>query len=436
MRPEAVISSSAITRSLELALSCLKGGFRTTDDGCSGWYHYLDDPHPGVTASAVGLYSFQMAGSRFERTDEVLQYLIDQQIQSPDQAEGGWSVRTTNGFPILEATAWVVRALSRSDIGRLKVSDSLRSGAEWIERNQNTDFGWGSYRGQPSRLFHTALATLALQECGGNPEVTTNSQKWLIGAQNTHAPAWGPTAGAEPTVLHTSIALLALVKIPGALSTNSIRQCADWLLERLEPGVHVERSTTVEEYDVPYVTGGATTVFQNSLPHFAGPLAITALLAAGVDPLQAKIFQSVQAIIDTQLESGNWELPRSPTRQSIWAIWPFISALSALRVSVFATQHSTATILFPGCAIVQSEETNKKLTRRLLIRNSVFDWLRQRKVAVALLTIAALATAIPLILLLTRRISITDFVLTLILPVLLTTFHLTWERWNRTKGEH
>jgi len=81
--------------------------------------------------------------------------------------------------------------------------------------------------------------------------------------------------------------------------------------------VHVEKETAVEDYDVPYVHNGADYTLQNSLPHFAGPITLTALLHANADPLQKKVFDAITEIVRTQeaqdpARSGSWELPRSP----------------------------------------------------------------------------------------------------------------------------
>ncbi|MFD9333918.1 prenyltransferase/squalene oxidase repeat-containing protein [Streptomyces sp. NPDC060028] len=433
MRSAAELSGTAVTASIDLAIGCLRQNFRTAP-GAAGWYHYLDDPNPGITASAVGLFTFGLAGGRFERAPEVVGYLTAQQRLSPDGCSGGWPVRTTNGFPIGEATAWVVRALSRPGAGLL-AGDSLRLGVEWLRANQNVDFGWGSYLGQPSRVFHTALNMLALHESGAGGEALANGQRWLIDVQNAQTPGWGPLPGAQPTVVHTSVALMALARIPGALSTNTMRQTAEWLLERIEPGVHVERSTTVEEYDVPFTDGGAPAIFQNSLPHFAGPLALSAIFSTGVvDPLQPKLFQAVSGIIDTQLEGGHWELPRSPMRPSVWALWPFVSALSAARSAVLSTPRSKASLLYPGCAIVQSEDQAQDLTRRLLIQNALFDWLRSKWLTLVLWAVALVTTGIPIALLVTGRFSVNDFLTALILPALLMVLQYVWERRPRARA--
>ena len=277
-----MLHRGSIDKSITLAVSCLRGHFRTVPSetesptAAAGWYHYLDDPTPGITASAVGLYCFSLANVEFERTGQVVDYLISRQIKTPFGS--GWAVRTTNDTPIVEATAWVVRSLNLPQTRTRASRAALDSGIEWLEANQNTDYGWGSYKGRPSRTFTTALSILALQESGGSRSVISHAHKWLIEVQGSSHPAWGPLPGSEPTVLHTSFALLALTA-SGTLPVTAVHQSLDWLMERLQPGRRVEKDTAVEEYDVPYSHNNTNYTFQNSLPHFAAPIALTTLLA-------------------------------------------------------------------------------------------------------------------------------------------------------------
>jgi hypothetical protein len=319
----------------------------------------------------------------------------------------------------------------------METNEALAAGIEWLEQNQNTDFGWGSYKGQPSRVFTTALSTLALTECGGSKEVISNAHQWLIEAQSPNQAAWGPLPAAEPTMLHTSFSLMVLTAAPGSLPGAAVRQTEDWLLERLVPGEHVEKVSTNEEYNVPYMHNQVLDTFQNSLPHFAGPITLNALLCAGVDPLQTKIFKAVDGIIDAQdksdsLRCGTWELPRSPTRPSMWAMWPFVAALAAARTRVVPSTGSTATLLFPGCAIIQSEGSAHHLTRRLLIRNAITDWFRERKIAVGLWTIAVAIAVILVVLWRIKALTLAVFLPGLLLPVLILTYQILWDRRKRS----
>lgn len=430
MKATAVASAQAIMDSVHAALHCLRRNFRTVENG-AGWYHYLDDPDPGITASAVGLFTFQSAKVTFERSQELLAYISRNQVTGHPVFGGGWPVRTTQGFPIVESTAWVVRALSGTGVAIPRDSDMLQRGLTWLENSQNTDLGWGSHRGQPSRVFTSALVMLALQEGGGSTTVIENGHKWLVDAQSPGVPAWGPLPGAEPTLLHTAITLLALLSLHGSLTANDVKQTCAWMFEQLEPGHHFERATVVEEYDVPYLDGERTVVFQNSLPHFAGPVAITALLAAGWDPMQPKIFDSISAIIESQSPNGNWELPRSPLRPSIWAIWPFVSALMAFKTATMPTSDSQVHLIFPGCAVVRTEASARPLTRRILFRNAAFDWARNHRLAILLWSLAVVSCILTLVLVLLGRVSVPESLLALVLPTLLLVFQLVWTRWER-----
>jgi hypothetical protein len=241
-------------------------------------------------------------------------------------------------------------------------------------------------------------------------------------------------------MLHTSFALLALLTISGSLPVTSIHQSIEWLTERLQPGEHVEKDTAVEEYDIPYRHNNTGYTFQNSLPHFAAPIALTAILGAGADPFQKKIFDTVSEIIraqETRVSAlrGSWELPRSPRRPSIWALWPFVAALSSTQAAIFPSGDSTATLLFPGCALIQSSSTTKHLTRRLLIKNALLDWLGLRKLAVALWTIAGLTIVIPLILWKTGQLTLDVFLIALVLPILLLLFQILWDRRGLSGGK-
>jgi hypothetical protein len=422
------IDGTRIQHALDLVVRCLRENLRPgPTEGSAGWYHYLDDPRPGVTASAVGLFVLALTGRRLDQHDAVVRFLVNEQITSDDDRDGGWPVRTSEGTPIIEATAWVVRALRFSGGLPAVVGEALGRGTEWIARNQNSDHGWGSYRGEPSRVFHTALAVLALEDCGTHPTAVRNARRWLLQAGNSDEPAWGPTAGAAPTLLHTGFASLALAG-SDSISTDRLREITDWMTDQLKPGIHVEHATTVEEYDIPLPGTGRQ--FQNSLPHFGGPVAVTALLRAGANPLNPKLFEAIEKIIESQTPAGHWVLPRSPTRPSIWAIWPFAAAIMATATALLPTPNSRIHLVFSGGGIVQADTGRQNLTRSALgrlVRNTATDWFRRRRVAILLYTIAAAVTGTAGTLLIIGRIGFTETMLALIVPVLLLVFQIGWD---------
>lgn len=426
-RVRAVLVSSGIDDAVQKAMTCLERSCRDGNPGMAGWYHYLDDSRPGVTASAVGLLLHRMTGSRFDREPEVIAYLLSEQAQDPDGRPGGWPVRTTDGFPILEATAWVVRALSLTGTGRPDVAEALRNGARWLVDNQNPDGGWGSYKGQPSRTFHTALAVLALTESGiAAPATFPTAAEWLRKRAVAGHPAWGPQDGASPTILHTAIALLALGRIGGSTDAALRERAAAWLLERLEAGVYTEPDSEVEEFDLPYIPqSGPLRTFQNSLPHFAGPVAVSALLSSGIDALDPKLFQMTSRIIADQQDEGHWLLPRSRRRQSIWAVWPFVAALTAMRTELFGSRKGLVTLLSPGTAVFSADPLGPPSLPSLLWQ-AMWRGIGFRPRSVLLASISAIVALTSTILIVLHLISWNEFLLAIIYPVLMTAFQIAW----------
>src|SRR4051812_11000372 len=103
---QARVDAAEIDASVRRALGLLRYTFRSPPgSGEAGWYHYLDDPRPGITASAVGLCCFSVADQLFERSDEVVRYIVANQVPRQQGARvsahdeellrGGWPIRTT-----------------------------------------------------------------------------------------------------------------------------------------------------------------------------------------------------------------------------------------------------------------------------------------------------------------------------------------------------
>lgn len=425
------LTHEGISRALEQALAQLRSCYRSTSTG-GGWYHYLDDPEPGVTASAVGLYAFDLAGERFQDADVVIDYVLAAQVASNDDRDGGWAVRTTLDFPILEATAWVIRALSGPGSRRMTSSDALGRGVAWMERNQNVDHGWGSHRGQPSRVFHTSLSILALAEAGADQTTMRAGAQWLVGAQNKGAPAWGPLPGSAPSILHTAFALQALSCLDDAISAEQrVRHC-DWLVEQLgSPQLtraHTELSTEVEEYDVPFASDGHAYNFQNSLPHFAGPVAAIALLRTPEASSLPLTFRLTREFMASQRSDGTWELPRSKQRPSIWAVWPFVAALSRAREVFVPDVEATADLLSNGIVVRYTAEGRKRVTAGLILRNSLLRAVLRHKVRSALVAVAVVLLVTMGVLFALGWIDGRGLVLSFAIPALFLTFDLLWGR--------
>ena len=429
---ERVSIDHCIARSLDLLRNTYHA--RTGDDTCCGWYHYLDDPKPGVTACAVALYVFSLAGVSFERSADVVGHLRTEQVRSDDPAlDGGWAVRTTHGFPLVEATAWVTRALSIPGVRSLRDAPTLERGATWLVNNQNTDYGWGSYKGCESRIFHTVLSIMALLDAGVDPTVVDNGMKWLLRAQAKDEPAWGCKPNEPVTLFHTSMALTALLRSPGQLGAAAIEDITRWIIGRLAAGVHTEPGSVVEEYEISYAVHGNKLTFANSLPQFAGPVACRALMLAGIDPHQSKLLEYIASITDAQVQDGYWTLARSPMRPSVWGIWPFIAALVAYRDRTLPVPSSRLLLLKEGAAVAWRSDVRLPSLRPIALQARMREWLVRNRVRIILRMTVAVSILLPTFLLATRSIDLVTFITTLVIPVLLLTFQILLERQEKER---
>jgi len=316
-----------LTSRIYRALALLRTTYRSNGLEC-GWYHYLDDNRPGATASAVGLMSFVIAGAPFEYTRNVLTFLRATQVVSNDpKLSGGWAIRTTGHQPVMEASGWIVRFLGLSRSLLKFDSPDVSAAYNWILQNQNADHGWGSLYGQASRTYLTCLALRALATLDPNCEALLLGQDWLLKNHSGTYSAWGPIPSSPPTVLHTGFVLLALAELGIDLNMPAIKQAYEWLLSNLRPAELVETLSQVEDYNIIYYENGERVTYQNSLPHFALPVAISALLRSPYGLHQEVVYRGLRTIVNKQLDDGYWDNPRNPARVSIWAIWPFFQAL-------------------------------------------------------------------------------------------------------------
>ncbi|MBD3339681.1 MAG: hypothetical protein GF353_11270 [Candidatus Lokiarchaeota archaeon] len=362
------MSETQLSIAINKTLDFLKKTYRSIpDEEMYGWYHYLDDPKPGITASSVVLYCFNLVGNPFERTEEVLLYLKRKQVISEKKKiHGGWPVRTTMNFPILESTSWVLRSSALNHALLNNNAPDISAGYDWIINNQNTDYGWGSYLDQPSRTFTTSLALLALSSLNKYSKELSLGADWLLKNQSADVPAWGAIPESQPTLLHTCWALLALSEIPNKLNRKSLSSSLEWVEKNVIANSLTEVSSQAEDYDIPFVDDNKSMVFQCSLPHFYLPIATYTLLKLSKDTVSNKAIQSVKTILNHQTDEGIWELPRSPMRPSIWAIWPFLSALHQAREIVLLRNNMELNLFSNNVVIVKSKNSSNSLLRIFL----------------------------------------------------------------------
>ena len=106
------IDGNAIETMVDRSLSLLTRTYHASTDLRGGWYHRLDSPNPGPSATASGMANFRLHGRVFEHEAECLRFLHHRQVVSSDyRLDGGWAVNTSFGQPVTEATGLVTRLL-------------------------------------------------------------------------------------------------------------------------------------------------------------------------------------------------------------------------------------------------------------------------------------------------------------------------------------
>lgn len=324
------IDNEKILYTINQSLNFLKKHYKESSQG-GGWYHYLDDSFPaGPTASAVGLMAFSLFDIPFEHKNEVLNFLSHKQILSSGdiKKDGGWPISMTGNQPVMEASGWIIRSLGKLNSSRIIKAPNIQEAYKWLINNQNKDNGWGSFFGQESRVYLTCMALRALVTLNPESENIKNGRNWLYRNMCEDFPAWGATLYSSPTVLHTGFVLMTLHEIGLGSEYKLINDAYEWLIDNLDTTQLWEPISQVEDYDILYINDGEQIKYQNSLPHFALPVALSALIYRfGIN--HKKIFDCVDTIIKNQ-NLGYWTNARNPARPSIWAIWPFLQALNDL----------------------------------------------------------------------------------------------------------
>lgn len=312
----------------ERALALLRRSYKDSPAGGGGWYHQLDSGGPGATATSVVLLAFWRAKAACDQWDDALEFLVASQNLTEDSLQhGGWPVTTSFGRPVLEATAWVGRLLGTSRLVlNDKAPDAMRV-LKWLTNNQNEDGGWGSIRGHPSRVYQTCLAVQAVRALAPHHSRLDAATTWLMDSRDPATGGWGAVRGAPPTIVHTSWTLETLATAR-AFPSDALSSY-DWLFEVLDPNAVTEHRADVESYNIHL----GKDVLQGTLWHTALPRAMSALARHPEGPqwdLLARTARTVIAMQGTGGTVGAWPNPGAAAGISVWAVFPYIEALTDL----------------------------------------------------------------------------------------------------------
>ncbi|WP_131736768.1 prenyltransferase/squalene oxidase repeat-containing protein [Actinomadura roseirufa] len=359
----AAIDMAVLATRIEESLDVLRDTYAPALGTGGGWYHELARPEPGTTATALGLLAFVEAGRPFEYFDEGLAFLAARQTTSSDVLrDGGWATKTSLGMPVVEATGWIARFLARARCDLREDAPDLRRAYSWLLRNQNSDGGWGSLSGCPSRVWLTCLALRALCQLNPYEPAVERGVEWLTADRTAHRPAWGPVPAAGPTVTHTAFVLVTLAEARPDLRTERLLDAYDWLLEHLDPE---EEDTWIETYDVSPQGAGAKPVWRLALWHYGLPIALTAMLRDPRGPHGPTVARVFRTLARGEVTGPRWNGYPAGGRTSLWTLWWRLETLLALTRVPLAGEADVLHLL-PDAAIVQRAHARERPLAALL----------------------------------------------------------------------
>ncbi|MGW0808004.1 prenyltransferase/squalene oxidase repeat-containing protein [Nonomuraea sp. NPDC002799] len=340
---------------LGLSIDLLRRTYAESPAGGGGWYHMLERPTPGATATAVALLAFHTAHVKPHHLPEALAFLKARQLQDADPLiDGGWWTNTSGERPVVEATAWVVRCLATLRCDSHENAPDLARAVAWLRANRDPSGGWGSFAGCPPRTWNTCLAIQALLAADPYDPAIEAGVAWLLD-QRLFPDAWGAEAGATAptTVAHTAMVLTTLLKAgvdPAGLSGRF-----DWLLGRVDPGSLNEASNRVEHPVVSMTTTRGNEVWRPPpLVHYALPVATTALLRhprAYAPDVAACLAGAVATIVGEQSRDGSWPNNHGSSL-TLWGVWPCVEALAEVR-QIRLVRPGDLIVLVDGAAVVR-----------------------------------------------------------------------------------
>jgi hypothetical protein len=412
----AMIDLAKVNEAIDSSLGLLKNCFHRDPLGGGGWYHQLEIPRPGPTATALAIAAYHSCARRPEYLDECLEFLRLRQITSSDRlVNGGWANNTSMGHPVVEATGWVTWALARSRCAQIDKAPDVEAGFRWLVANQNKDGGWGSFRSAPSRVWLTCVAALGMTSASPYDPILDSVIEWLMAQRNGETGGWGQVLGAPSTTTHTALALFTIGSVRPHWRDKQVLEAYDWLSTHLDRANIDDQHARVESYNVDTQGPNGQEIWAMSLLHYGLPWAVSAFLKHPVQPPGEDISAGVETILRSRLPVGAWPNIQGGGGNSIWAVWPFLEALSSFRNSLSLVPDGNA-YLSNGMVVLQ-DKSRKRQDILALIRTS-------RRVSLirffarfwpTLLVMASVLSGILFVWL--KQIEIKDYLLGLIVPL-------------------
>lgn len=308
------------------------------DPPIAGWHNFFKPNRIGTTGSAMPLIFLDAQRIRLPHKDEVINKLRTSQFP-----HGGWAILSLGEQSTVEGTAWPMRALAL--VGGRQTRDAVHLAEEWL-LSQQMDGGWGSTRLNQPRTFITVSAMESLSVLSSRPsDHISCAVDWLARSQRKDW-SWGPTLGEDGTVVHTAMAIRALVAAGLSPSDARIVHALSFLRDRWIPDADAFYS---ERYEVNQTLDKYARV---TVDHDSNAIVIQTLLSLHPDWAFARILPAVQSMVAPFVLSGT--LNPAGTEPSIWNIIPRAEAFSAVLKHLPAAENGRA-MYFNGVTICTAD---------------------------------------------------------------------------------
>jgi len=308
------------------------------------WHLFADQPIDSTETCAISCAVTTLIAIG-ERPDtplisEALRTLLLLELPS-----GGWTSWINNlddlaaedpEQPLIIDTYFALYALNA--LG-LENSEPFARGVEWFRRAQDAAVGaWGFHPGAEPQVLPTSMAIVALSFRGQQSEplvrdVVNRGVEWLLNRQlDGEVRGWSNRENRPASAVHTAWALRALTAAGHDPYSPPIVAAREWLLDHI-----ADRESIIDHYVAPGRTLAGRVRASRAITHinFADGIIVHGLLRAGANVLDPRLLTAVDTLIRAQEREGYWRCLHSPREQPIYAV---MDACIALRLFVDTVQ--------------------------------------------------------------------------------------------------